>query len=215
MIEHKHKTISLADQVFEQLEYDILSGKYTRGDLLTESKLGAALGVSRTPIREALRHLAQEHLIEETAKGSIVIGITEDDLRDIFLLRENIEGLAARRAAENDNPEGLAQLKEIVELQAFYLTKRDADKIKEMDNRFHDCIYRLSGSMTFFDCLKPLHKKVQQYRRAAVENTSRATASVEEHQAIYEAIAAHDGDLAAQRMTEHIQNAYRHIARKD
>lgn len=211
----EHKTVSLADQVFEQLEYDILSGKYVRGEMLTENKLGAELGVSRTPIREALRRLEQEHLIEETAKGCSVIGITEEDLRDIFLLREKIEGLAARRAAEMNDGEGLDRLREVLELQEFYLTRHDADQIKQMDNRFHDMIYRLSGSMTFFDVLKPLHKKVQKYRRAAVENGSRATASVEEHRAIFEAIAAHDGDLAANRMTEHIQNAYRHISRKD
>lgn len=211
----QHKTVSLADQVFEQLEFDVLSGKYQRGDVLTENKLCNELGVSRTPVREALRRLEQEHLIEETSKGSVVIGITEDDLRDIFLLREKIECLAARRAAETVNAEGLDRLREVMELQEFYLNRHDADQIKQMDNRFHDMIYRLSGSMTFFDVLKPLHKKVQKYRRAAVANGSRAAASVEEHRALFEAIAAHDGDLAAERMTVHIQNAYNHIARKD
>ena len=80
-----HKTVSLADQVFEHLETDILSGKYGRGEILTESKLSAELGVSRTPIREALRRLEQEHIIEETGKGSVVIGITDKDLEDIYL----------------------------------------------------------------------------------------------------------------------------------
>ncbi len=87
----EHKTISLADQVFENLENDILSGKYARGELLTESKLSVTMGVSRTPIREALRRLSQEHIIEETGKGSVVVGITEEDLRDIFIIRLKIE----------------------------------------------------------------------------------------------------------------------------
>ena len=69
----QHKTVSLADQVFERMETDILSGKYQRGEILTESKLSAELGVSRTPIREALRRLEQEHIIEETGKGSLVL----------------------------------------------------------------------------------------------------------------------------------------------
>lgn len=73
----EHKTISLADQVFEHLENDILSGKYSRGESLTESKLSAELGVSRTPIREALRRLEQEHLIEESPKGMVVVGIRD------------------------------------------------------------------------------------------------------------------------------------------
>ena len=130
----EHKTVSLADQVFEHLETDILSGKYQRGEVLTESKLSIELGVSRTPIREALRRLEQEHLIEESGKGSVVIGITEKDLKDIFLIREQLECLAASLAAENRTEAQLEELKEALELQEFYLTKQDAERIKFMDN---------------------------------------------------------------------------------
>ena len=77
-------TTSLADQVFEKLENDIVNGVYPRGEILTELKLVEQLGVSRTPIREALRRLVQERLIEETGKGSVVLGITTDDLVDIM-----------------------------------------------------------------------------------------------------------------------------------
>ena len=76
-----HRTVSLADQVFERLEADILSGKYQRGEILTELKLSEIMGVSRTPVREALRRLEQEHLIEDTNKGSVVLGITDEKLR--------------------------------------------------------------------------------------------------------------------------------------
>ena len=109
-----HKTISLADQVFEHIENDILSGKYARGEIITEGKLSAELGVSRTPIREALRRLSQEHLIEESGKGSVVIGISEKDLDDIFLVRKQLECLAVSMAATNSTPEQLDELKEIV-----------------------------------------------------------------------------------------------------
>ena len=83
----EHKTISLADQVFERLETDILSGKYAPGDVLTEMKLVVDLGVSRTPIREALRRLEQERLIEDTGKGSRVLGITDGVMRSLITLR--------------------------------------------------------------------------------------------------------------------------------
>ncbi|MBO4433341.1 MAG: GntR family transcriptional regulator, partial [Clostridia bacterium] len=142
----EHKTVSLADQVFENLENDILSGKYQRGELLTESKLSQSLGVSRTPIREALRRLSQEHIIEESGKGIIVLGISEDDLKDIFFIRRKIESDCAARAAENRTDEQLDTLREAVEFQEFYLSKKDADKIKLMDSRFHETIYRMSGS---------------------------------------------------------------------
>lgn len=210
----EHKTVSLADQVFEHLETDILSGKYSRGEVLTESKLSLELGVSRTPIREALRRLEQEHLIEESGKGSVVIGVTEKDLKDIYLIRGRLEGLVASLAAQNRDAEKLAALKEALELQEFYLAKKDADRIKQMDNKFHNRMYELSGSMVFYDTLLPLHKKAQKYRKASLESNSRAEASIEEHRRIYEAIIDGDSELAAKYACEHVQNAYNHI-RKD
>ena len=90
-----YKTTSLADQVFDRLENDILFGVYPRGTVLTELRLVEELGVSRTPIREALRRLEQERLIEDSAKGSIVLGVTREDLLDILDIRQNVEGLAA------------------------------------------------------------------------------------------------------------------------
>lgn len=211
----EHKSVSLADQVFEHLETDILSGKYSRGELLTESRLSAELGVSRTPIREALRRLEQEHIIEESSKGSVVVGISEKDLADIFAVREHLECLAASLAAQHRTEQQLSELKETLELQEFYLKKQDADHIKIMDNEFHNTLYKLSGSMTFYDILVPLHKKVQKYRRASLESKSRAHASVEEHRRIYEAIAEGNGELAAKYAKEHVNNAYNHIIRKD
>lgn len=211
----EHKTVSLADQVFEHLENDILSGKYQRGEILTESRLCSELGVSRTPIREALRRLDQEHLIEESGKGSVVIGITEKDLKDIFLIREQLECLVAALAAENRTEEQLAKLKEALELQEFYLQKADAEHIRYMDNKFHNTIYKISGSMTFFDILMPLHKKVQKYRMVAVQHKSRAAASVKEHRKIFEAIADKNSELASMYAKEHVQNAYNHIKGED
>ena len=211
----EHKTISLADQVFDHLENDILSGKYQRGEILTESKLSAELGVSRTPIREALRRLEQEHIIEETGKGSVVIGITEKDLEDIFMIRKSLECQVAALAAKNRTEEQLKQLREALEFQEFYLNKKDPDQIKLMDSRFHETLYKLSGSTAFYDTLVPLHKKIQKYRRASVANSSRAEASVAEHRKIYEAIEAKNTALAAKYASEHVENAYKHIMRKD
>ena len=211
----EYKTISLADQVFERLEADILSGKYQRGEILTESKLSAELGVSRTPIREALRRLEQEHIIEESGKGSVVIGINEKDLEDIFMIRKSLECQVAALAAKNRTEEQLKQLREALEFQEFYLNKKDPDQIKLMDSRFHETLYKLSGSTAFYDTLVPLHKKIQKYRRASVTNSSRAEASVAEHRKIYEAIEAKNTALAAKYASEHVENAYKHIMRKD
>ena len=210
----EHKTISLAEQVFERLENDILVGKYQRGEVLTELKLVTDLGVSRTPVREALHRLEQEHIIEITPKGILILGVTEQDLKDIFAIRKRIEGLASAFAAQNMTEEQLAELKEALELQEFYVNKQDPEHIKTMDSRFHKLIYRYCGSAALNDTLLPLHKKVQKYRRASVEDKSRAKQSLSEHRAIFEAIAAKNAALAEKCTTEHIANAAEHILNK-
>ena len=105
-----YKTVSLSDQVFEQLESDILSGKYQRGDIITEMQLCSELGVSRTPIREALRRLFQEHLIEDTPRGTMVLSITPKDFRDMSEIRLRIEELAVRGFMHNRTEERMKEL---------------------------------------------------------------------------------------------------------
>lgn len=201
------KTISLADQVFEKLENDIITGVYARGEILTELKLVDTLGVSRTPIREALRRLEQERLIAESGKGSVVLGITLDDLMDIMNIRQRIEGLAAYYAAKSLTPEGMEKLQGISELQEFYYGRHDVENLRKMDDLFHDTIYELSGRTVLHDTLLPLHRKTQRYRKSAIEVDSRLDCSIREHRAIFEAIAAGDGEKAEQLVTQHITNA--------
>ena len=211
----EHRSISLAEQVFDRLEGDILSGIYAHGALLTEAGLAADLGVSRTPIREALHRLEQEHIIEITPKGILVLGVTQQDLEDIFRIRIRIEGIASGLAAERITDEQLNELRETLELQEFYVQKHDADHIKVYDSKFHLLIYSFSGSNAFYDTLMPLHKKVQKFRKASVQNESRAEQSAKEHRAIYEAIAARDSELAIRMTEQHIANAAYHILKKE
>jgi DNA-binding GntR family transcriptional regulator len=166
----KFHTASLADQVFEKLENDIVFGVYKRGEILTELKLAETLGVSRTPIREALRRLEQERLIEESGKGSVVLGITLEDLVDIMNIRQRIEGLAAFYAAKNLTEEGKQELTNISQLQDFYYEKHDIDNLRKMDDKFHHAIYELCGRTVIYDTLQPLHKKTQRYRKISIES---------------------------------------------
>ena len=210
----EHKMISIADQVFEKLEHDILSGVYERDEILTEIKLSEQLGVSRTPIREAMRRLEAEHIIESTSKGARVIGISAQDIADIREIRLRLEGLASRWAAERAGDEGLDALKQAVELQEFYTQKNDPDSLKNIDSRFHQTIYALCGSNSMRDVLEPLHRKLLKYRRVSLGEPQRAQKSLAEHQAIYEAIAAHDGDSAERLTVLHVQKAHDAIAQR-
>ena len=211
----EYKTVSLADQVFERLEADILGGKYQRGEYITELRLCAELGVSRTPVREALRRLSQEHLIEETPKGTMVMGISRKDFEDMCAIRIRIEGLAVRGFIENMTEETLHELRDAIDFQEFYLSKSDADHLRIMDGRFHETIYNHCGSAILRDTLAPLHKKVQKFRRQSMQERSRAEKSVSEHRAICEAIAAKDSPRAEALMAQHVENALKNIIEKE
>ena len=199
-----YKTVSLSDQVFEQLETDILSGKYQRGQIVTELQLCTELGVSRTPVREALRRLFQEHLIEDTPKGTMVLGITPKDYLDMSEIRLRIEELAVRGFIANMTEDNRKELNEAVDFQEFYLTRGDVDHLRALDGQFHEIIYAGCGSRVLQDTLAPLHKKIQQYRHNALQAPLRAKNSVQEHRAILEAITARDADLAVEKMRQHI-----------
>lgn len=201
------KTTSLADQVFERLENDIIMGVYPRGEILTEIKLVEQLGVSRTPIREALRRLEQERLIADTGKGSVVLGITEEDLLDIMDIRQHVEGLASYYAALNGTQEDLQELRHIMELQEFYTEKGDIEHLQQMDDRFHDTICYMSHRNVIRDTLIPLHRKTQRYRRAAIQAEGRTGRMVQEHWEICRAIMAGDADQAAALTSRHIRMA--------
>ena len=206
----EHKNISIADQIFEQLEREILSGKYPRSTVLSELGLSKELGVSRTPVREAIRRLEQEDILEECGKGMVVVGITREDMRDMFEIRLEVEGEAARRAAQNISDEQLRQLREILDLQRFYSEKggeNSSDQIKNMDSQFHELIYRACGIRPYMRTLLPLHKRMMKMRKASVSRYSHALQSLEEHEAIYEALRKHDPDAAEEAILSHTRNA--------
>lgn len=205
------KSTSLADQVFDRLENDIIQGTYPKGEILTELKLVEQLGVSRTPIREALRRLEQERLIEDTGKGSLVLGITESDLMDIMTIRERIEGVAAYYATQNMTEENLKELTHLVDLQEFYFQKQDAEHLRQVDDQFHDKICMFSHHTVIMDTLIPLHRKTRRYRRISMDDWSRAVKTKGEHYEIYKAMADRNADLAAELMTKHITNAKQHM----
>ena len=209
----EHKTISIADQIFDQLERDILTGKYKRGELLSEQRLAEDLGVSRTPVREAVRRLEQEDMLEDSGRGLLVVGIAKEDMPDMYEIRMRIEGLAAQRAAERITDEELSEMGDILDMQGFFIEKQsktdsdNSDKIKDLDSQFHELLYRCSGSKPLCDILIPMHRKMTKFRKASVRKKSRASASLQEHVAIFEALKAHDGEQASALMMQHLMNA--------
>ncbi|MBO5638362.1 MAG: GntR family transcriptional regulator [Oscillospiraceae bacterium] len=206
----EHRSISIADQIFDQLERDILAGKYARGEVISELGLSKQLGVSRTPIREAIRRLEQEDFLEESGRGAVVVGISREDMEDMYEIRSQIEGLAARRAALNVTEEELRAMRDALDLQRFYVEKNgenSSDQIKNQDSEFHRLFYRSSGSKSYYNTLFSLHKRMTKFRKASVSKQSRAMQSHQEHEEIYAALAAHDPDAAEKAALAHVTNA--------
>ena len=207
----QHKNLSIADQIFEKLENDILIGTYERGTIVTELGLSESLGVSRTPVREALLRLEQEHLVIFVPKGVKVIGISFEDMETIFDMRIRIEGLAARLAAERATDEQIHDLNEYVDLQEFYFNKQDIENMQLMDSNFHKTLYQMSHSVHLYQILFELHKKTLKYRGVSIAKKARAELSYKEHKDICNAISQRNADLAEALTIKHIENAKENI----
>ena len=203
---------SLEVQVFSYIEDGILSGKYKSGEQLTELGLTKEIGVSRTPIRSALHRLSEEGLVELTPNRRVVVlGVTKEDVIDTYKIRMRLDGLASRLCAELIDKEKISELREVVELSEFYISKNNPEKIKQLDTEFHHIIYEATGNRMLAKILGDLHKKIKVYRKASLSVSARPEKSVKEHREILEAIERGDGDEAERLTSLHIENAMRNI----
>ncbi|MBP3414387.1 MAG: GntR family transcriptional regulator [Clostridia bacterium] len=199
---------SLRARVFAALEKAIINGEYKSGDNLSELMLSQKYGVSRTPVREALMQLELEGLVENIPnKGAVVVGISDKDIDDIYIVRMRIEGLAARLCAANIEESELKALEKITGLQEFYLERGDYDSLRELDSEFHSIIFDSCGNRALRFMLSNFHNYTQRARTISVKSIGRAEKTVSEHRAILEALRKRDGDLAEQLTTEHIEHA--------
>lgn len=208
----EYKSVSLANQVFEKIEYNILSGNYKIGERISEKRLASELGVSRTPVREALSRLNDEGLVGESNTGTVVLGITDEDVDDFFEIKRRIEVLAAVRACRLIDDAGLEEIDDAIEHQEFYAARKDIEKIRDYDTKFHDLLYTHCRSRVLKKVLSPLHRKIIKYRSASLENNEkRQLESIREHRDIYEALKARNTDEVKRLMKVHIENAYKSI----
>jgi len=203
---------SLSEQGFEEIQENILNGELKPGAPLPEIRLSEELGVSRTPVREALRKLELEGLVKTIPnRGTFVVGISEKDIEDIYTIRMYIEGLAAKWAAAHITEELLEEMRSIAELQKFYAEKNDPFQVWQLDSRFHYILYQASGSRVLKQTLTNMHHYIQRTREFSISRLGRAVTTVQEHLNMLNAIEKHDGELAEKLTFEHIFNAYQNI----
>ena len=206
---------SLRGRVFQKLREDILSGVYKEHEELREITIGEELGVSRTPVREALRQLELEGLVTIIPnKGAYVTGITPKDVYDIYKIRSMLEGVCARWATEHITEKQIEELEEVLLLSEFHLQKKGeekAEQVTELDGKFHKVLYEASDSRILEHVLSDFHKYVQMARALSVGEQNRAQKSVQEHREILEAIRNRDEDLAEELANRHILNVMENL----
>lgn len=203
---------SLEESVYLKLEEEILSGQLKRGDSLAETALSTRLGVSRTPLRGALHRLAEEGLVEISPnRSATVIGIGDEELVDIYKIRMRLEGLASAEAAGRISEDDLKRLRDSVELAEFYIGKRDAEHLKELDSEFHSIIYKASGNRLLCKTLTELHRNIQFYRKRSLAVVERLEKSTAEHREILSAIERGDAEAADKLTSAHIEAALENL----
>ncbi len=196
---------SLRGRVFGHIREGILSGRYNENEELKENAIGAELGVSRTPVREALRQLELEGLVTIVPnKGAYVTGISEKDIHDIYTIRSYLEGLCARWACEHITEEQLDAIEEVIYLSEFHTGKGHFEQVVELDSKFHKLVYGACGSKILEHELSDFHHYVERVRKITLSKKERAVRSNAEHTAILSAIRARDGALAEKLAHEHI-----------
>ncbi len=206
--------LPLRDVVFTTLRQAILRGELKPGERLMEIQLANKLGVSRTPIREAIRKLELEGLVLMIPrKGAEVAEITEKNLRDVLEVREALEVLAVQLACDKMTEEQVTRLRGAAADFEKTIKSKDITLIAEADVKFHDIVYEATDNNRLIQLLNNLREQMYRYRLEYLKRESvRATVALE-HEELIEAIIQRDRDAASTNICKHIDNQVVEVAR--
>lgn len=206
--------LPLRDVVFQTLRQAILRGTLQPGERLMEIQLANKLGVSRTPIREAIRKLELEGLVLMIPRrGAEVAEITEKSLRDVLEVREALEILAVQLACEKMTAEGIEELKLAAAEFEQVIKTGDITMIAEVDVKFHDIIYSATGNERLIQLLNNLREQMYRYRVEHLKCGEARPKILAEHQWLIQDIMNKDKVAAAQHICGHIENQVEEVAR--
>jgi DNA-binding GntR family transcriptional regulator len=205
---------SKAHAAYEELRRQILTGELAAGISLNQEQLAAELGVSTTPLREALRSLESEGLVRSRSHRDIIVApLDDDEIVEVYAVRRHLDGLAARLAAENPDEAARERIREAMR----QLHKRHADPVAA-NREFHRSIYLASGNTVLIEMLDALWNRSDRYRRFS-RHIADTPSTVAEHEALAEAVLSGKGKTAEKMILAHVNraaNAIREaIARQD
>ena len=199
--------LPLRDVVFNTLRQAILRGELKPGERLMEIQLANKLGVSRTPIREAIRKLELEGLVLMIPrKGAEVAKISEKSLRDVLEVRRSLEELAIELACQRMTEDDIKELEEAQEAFRSAIQSADAMTIAETDEHYHDIIYNGTGNNRLVQILNNLREQMYRYRVEYLKDPKNYPMLVKEHDAIYRALEARNMELVTTEMHTHVAN---------
>jgi DNA-binding GntR family transcriptional regulator len=200
---------SLRSEVYRRLRDDILQGRYKRGTALTEAQITLSLGVSRTPVREAIGQLELDGLVRTTPNKSIVVqGFDLNDIMDLYEVRRNMETLAAARAAEQMSEDQRQAFQAAFDREVRDTEQNDSiEDLQNLDNVFHEHIFQGSGSKILRNILSPINTYTRYARSVSLASPGRSLKVLEEHARILAAIINRDPQAASQSMRDHIDQA--------
>ena len=206
--------LPLRDVVFNTLRQAILKGELEPGERLMEIQLAERLGVSRTPIREAIRKLELEGLVHMVPrKGAEVASISEKSLREVLEVRRSLEELAIELACQKITAEQIKELEEAEVQFADAVQKGDAMTIAESDEHYHDVIYQATDNSRLVQILNNLREQMYRYRLEYIKDADKRQILVVEHEHIIRAVQNHNIPEAQQAMREHIDNQQLTVSR--
>jgi len=198
----------LRELVFEALREAILKGVLKPGERLMEIQLAEEMGVSRTPVREAIRKLELEGLVAMVPrKGAYVASLSMKDIIEVFEIRGALEGLAAELAAERITDEELEELERYLVRITESIEADDLALVVAIDTDFHSQLYKASRNERLAQIINNLREQIQRFRTTSLSLPGRMQAALEEHKKIVDAISTRDGALARRLAEEHIENA--------
>ncbi|MDO5414041.1 MAG: GntR family transcriptional regulator [Bacillota bacterium] len=198
----------LYNSLLGKLQKDILTGKLKPGEKLTEQNLCKTYGVSRTPVREALRQLETDGLVENILnRGAFVIGMSDQDYEDMFELRKAYEIQAVKWAIERITDEEMDKLEETFEFMEFYTLRDDIEKMLTINTGFHQVIYEASHNRMLQKMLSSYQNFLKYKGMDSVYDENYLTTVLEEHRAIFKAFKDKDVKAGALAMEVHINRA--------
>ena len=196
---------SLGEHVFESLKHSIVRGKISSGEWLVESHIAETLGISRTPVREAIHKLEREGLIERQPRGGFtVLGLDRDDIEETFGIRSVLEGYAARLAAVKHDPQELENLEHKIDEFQNALDRKKMNLLPAINTEFHDLLYSLSKSPKLINMINGLRDQIYRYREMILKEKKFASTSNLDHKKMLKYIRKRDAEGAERLVRDHI-----------